>query len=123
MGERAAQPEGINPVRSIRFHLDEHMDPDIAAALWQYGIDITTTVEQELRTEDDERHFERACLEDRVIVTDDVDFLRLAASTVSHPGIVFCRRTRHTLGEIIQFLLLVHGVYTPDQMRGRVEYL
>ena len=34
----------------IRFHLDEHVDPDVARALRRYGIDVTTTVETGLRT-------------------------------------------------------------------------
>jgi hypothetical protein len=33
----------------IRFHLDEHVDPAIAAALHRAGIDVTTTVEAGLR--------------------------------------------------------------------------
>ena len=37
----------------IRFHLDEHMDPDIALALRRHGIDVTTTVDAGLRTADD----------------------------------------------------------------------
>lgn len=37
----------------IRFHLDEHVDPDIARALRRHGIDVTTTVEAGLRTRSD----------------------------------------------------------------------
>lgn len=107
----------------IRFHLDEHMDPDIAAALRRHGIDVTTTVESGLRTLPDERQLEFIRSEQRVIVTDDPDFLRLAAATTSHPGVVFCRRINHTLGEIIRFLILVHEAYAPDEMAGRVEFL
>jgi predicted nuclease of predicted toxin-antitoxin system len=58
-----------------------------------------------------------------VIVTDDTDFLRIAALTTEHPGVVFCRRTRHTIGEIINFVILIHELYSPDDMVGRVEYL
>lgn len=99
------------------------MDPDIATALRAYGVDITTTIDQELRTAEDTQHFQKSASQQRVIVTDDTDFIRLAVENPQHPGVVFCRRTKHTLGEIIQFLLLVHGVYGPEDMRGRVEYL
>jgi hypothetical protein len=44
----------------IRFLLDEHMDPDIAAALRACGIDITTTLEQGLAGQDDQKQMERA---------------------------------------------------------------
>ena len=41
----------------IRFHLDEHMDPDIAAALRRHGIDATTAVEAGLRAASDDTQF------------------------------------------------------------------
>lgn len=40
----------------IRFHLDEHIDSNIARGLRRYGIDVTTTVDAGLRTKSDESH-------------------------------------------------------------------
>lgn len=37
----------------IRFHLDEHIDFDIALALRRHGIDVTTTNDARLRTKSD----------------------------------------------------------------------
>jgi predicted nuclease of predicted toxin-antitoxin system len=108
---------------AIRFHLDEHMDPAIADALRGYGIDVTTTLEEGLRTRADDEQWQFVLARRRVIVTDDTDFLRLAASTPNHPGVVFCRRKDHPLGDILRFLQLVHGVLEADEIRGRVEYL
>lgn len=99
------------------------MDPDIATALRAHGIDVTTTFEQGLEAEADDAHMSRARSQVRVIVTDDTDFLRIAASDTNHHGVVFCRRSRHTIGEIIQFLILVHGVYDATEVFGRVEHL
>jgi predicted nuclease of predicted toxin-antitoxin system len=107
----------------IRFHLDEHMDPDIAIALRRAGIDSTTAADQGLLGADDRVHLDQARAQGRVVVTDDADFLMLASSTTDHPGIVFCRRTRHSIGDIIRFLILVHGVCDAEEMVGRVEYL
>ena len=42
----------------IKFHLDEHVDPNIARALRRYGIDVTTTVDAGLRTSDDPAHLD-----------------------------------------------------------------
>ncbi len=42
----------------IKFHLDEHVDPDIARALRRHGIDVTTIVEADLRTADDPNHLD-----------------------------------------------------------------
>jgi hypothetical protein len=38
----------------IRFHLDEHIDPDIAAALRRHGVDATTTTDAGLRAANDD---------------------------------------------------------------------
>jgi predicted nuclease of predicted toxin-antitoxin system len=107
----------------IRFHLDEHMDPDIAAALRRVNIDVTTAADQNFLGRSDEEHLQFALSAGRVIVTDDADFLALATTNPNHAGIVFCRRTKHTLGAIIRFLILVHDVCEPGEMIGRVEYL
>ena len=107
----------------IRFHLDEQMDPDIAVALRRAGIEVTTAAELGVLGVEDEVHFERACAEGSVVVTDDTDFLVLAHGNTTHPGVVYCRRSKHSMGEIIRFLILLHGVCEPSQMVGRVEYV
>ena len=43
----------------IRFHLDEHIDSNIARGLRRYGIDVTTTVDAGLRTKSDD--YKTAC--------------------------------------------------------------
>jgi predicted nuclease of predicted toxin-antitoxin system len=86
------------------------------------GVDITLPADAGLLGAQDEAHWRWAGAEKRVIVTDDTDFLVLAASNDEHPGVVYCRRTRHALGEIIRFLVLLHGVYEPKDMIGRVEF-
>jgi predicted nuclease of predicted toxin-antitoxin system len=108
---------------TIRFHLDEHVDPIIATALRRYGIDVSTTVEAGLRTTIDEAHLEYARREDRVIVTHDEDFLRFASKISDHPGIAYCHPRARTIGEIIRTLHLIYEVFTPQDMRGHVEYL
>src|SRR6185312_397006 len=106
----------------IRFHLDEQMDPDSAIALRRNDIDVTTPVDQKLLGETDAAHLVRDRSQGRVLVTDDTDFLIIARSTDDHAGIVYCRRTKHSMGEIIRFLILLHGVYEPKDMIGRVEF-
>ena len=107
----------------IKFHLDEHVDPDIARALRRYGIDITTTVEAGLRTLDDSDHLDFIRREGRVVVTHDADFLRYASRSSDHPGIAYCRMGARSVGEIIRSLILIYEVLTPKEMAGHVEYL
>jgi predicted nuclease of predicted toxin-antitoxin system len=107
----------------IRFHLDEHIDPDIARALVRYGIDVTTTVEVGLRTAADTMHLTFARQENRVIVTHDADFLRFASKDSNHPGIAYCHKTTRSIGDIIRSLIRIYEGLTPDEMAGRIEYL
>ncbi len=71
----------------IRFHLDENVDPVIAVALRRYGVDVAITFEAGPRTAGDEAHMAFAKRENRVIVTHDDDFLRMASKNWDRPGI------------------------------------
>jgi predicted nuclease of predicted toxin-antitoxin system len=106
----------------IAFHLDEHVDPAIAVALRRAGIDVTTTNEAGLRTSDDLSQLAYACAMGRVIVTRDTDFLRIADRTPDHPGVAFYSADQ-SIREIIEGLILIYEVLTPEEMGGHVEYL
>jgi Domain of unknown function (DUF5615) len=107
----------------IRFHLDEHCDPAIAAGLRLHGVDVTTTPEAGLRAAGDEEHVAHGVATGRVVFTQDEDFLRLGAAGVEHRGIAFCYQQTRGIGQIIAGLLLIWEVYDPEEMAGRVEYL
>ena len=107
----------------IRFHLDEHVDPAIAAGLQRYGIDVTTTVGASLRTQEDAVHLAFANAERRVIVTHDNDYLRFHAQALPHPGMVYCPPQTRSIGQIIARLRLMWEIMTPEEMRNRVEFL
>lgn len=107
----------------IRFHLDENVDPDIARALRRHGIDVTTTVEVGLRTSDDETQWAFVQQERRMMVTHDDDFLVMANRSTEHCGVAYCRPRTRSMGELIEALRLIYEVLSPDEVRGRVEYL
>jgi predicted nuclease of predicted toxin-antitoxin system len=107
----------------IRFHLDEHVDPDVARAWQRYGIDVTTTVSAGLRSQSDMAQLNFAWREQRVLVTHDADFLRLADQGVPHAGLAYGVRVSRSLGEMIRSLILIYEVLTSEEMANRVEYL
>lgn len=107
----------------MRFHLDEHIANAIADGLRRRGIDVTTTADARLLSAPDERHIAFAKAGGRVIVTNDIDFLRYAAVESEHFGIVYCPQGERTIGEVVRHLTLMHDVLTDDEMRGRIEYL
>jgi predicted nuclease of predicted toxin-antitoxin system len=107
----------------IRFHLDENVDPAIALGLRRYGIDVTTTNEVELRGQTDDIQLKFIQQTQRVIFTQDADFLIIASSNHNHPGITYSKKGTRSLGEIIERLILIYEVLTPQEMIGNVEFL
>jgi Domain of unknown function (DUF5615) len=109
--------------RTIKYHMNEHCDPTIAAGLRRFGIDVTTTPEAGLIGATDEQQVAYALGTGRVIFTMDSDYLRLDASGASHAGITYCHQRSRSIGEIIDGLALIWEVYDPDEIAGRVEYV
>jgi predicted nuclease of predicted toxin-antitoxin system len=93
--------------RTIRFHLDEHVDPAIAEGLRRHGIDVMTTPEAGLLHAPDEDHIALGIAHRRVVFTQDQDFLRLHAAGRPHEGIAFCHKQTRTIGQIIDDLRLI----------------
>jgi hypothetical protein len=109
--------------RTIRFHLDECCDPDIAAGLRRRGIDVTTTQEAGLIGAEDEQQAAYGLAEHRVVFTHDSDFLRIDAAGVPHAGIAYRDKDTMGIGEIIRRLVLVWEVYEVEEMANRVEFI
>jgi len=109
--------------RTIRFHLDESCDPRIAAGLRLHGIDVTTSNEAGLLNTPDAVQIAFAIAQNRVMITQDTDFLRIAASGQVQPGIVYFPAQSQSVGEVIRGVQLIWEVYEPEEMRNRVEFI
>jgi predicted nuclease of predicted toxin-antitoxin system len=109
--------------RTIRYHLDEHVARAVANGLRRRGIDVTTAAEAGLLGADDVAHIAFGNVEDRIIFTQDDDFLALAASGIHHSGLAYCRQHARSIGQIVDALELMWEVYEATEMRDRVEFL
>lgn len=107
----------------IRFQLDEHLGTAIAAQLRQRGIDALTAHEAGLRGLADIDHIRYAFENSRVLVTEDDDFLTLIASGRDHAGVIFFPGGVRNVGDVVNALVLVHGVFSAEEMVGRLEYI
>lgn len=107
----------------IRFHLDENVNPVIAVALRQHGIDVSTTVGAGLRSSNDFEQLTYANREGRVLVTHDADFLGMVKEISEHAGIAYCHKEARTIGEIIRSLILIYEVLILKDMRNHIEFL
>src|SRR5258708_3270259 len=108
---------------AIRYHLDENVSVAIATALRHRGIDVTTAAEAALLGANDTDHLDFAASQNRVVVTHDNDFTRLHADGISHAGICYCSKDKHSIGDLVRLLILVHQCFADDEMIGHLEYL
>ena len=109
--------------RTIRFHLDENVDPRIAVGLGLHGVDVSITPAAGLLGVSDQEQLDYAVLQGRVIITQDTDFLRISAIGQDSPGIVFFHGQQPSIGNVIRGVLLIWEAYDPEEMANRVEYL
>lgn len=109
--------------RTIRFHLDEHVDPAIADGLRRRGINVTTTKEAGLISSADEEQLAYARKTGRVLVTFDADFLAKAQFGLPHAGIAYRFQGNENIGRIIRTLELYWELLEAEDMVGHVEYL
>jgi predicted nuclease of predicted toxin-antitoxin system len=102
--------------------LDESVSTKIAFALRIQQFDVTTTQEAGLRSTPDSTQFDFALLEQRVLITKDTDFLRIASEHWDHPGILYCKSDAG-IGEIVLGCIALDAALNQSEMRGRIEYL
>jgi predicted nuclease of predicted toxin-antitoxin system len=109
--------------RTIRYHLDEHIDFAVTEGLRRRGVDVTTTTDAGLPGAGDPDHVAFAAANGRVLVTNDPDFLGLHDRGVEHPGIAYCHQQSRSIGEMIRALELIWEILEPEEMRNRVEFI
>ena len=107
----------------IRFHLDENVSNTVADGLRRRGIDVSTTPEQGLISASDEEQLAFAYSQQRVIFTQDRDFLVLHSAGNEHAGIAYCIKGSRSIGEIIRGLILIWEVLNADEIKGKLEFL
>ncbi len=106
----------------IKYYTDEHVAKAVIRGLRQRGVDVLTVPEAGMLAASDEEHLALARAEERVVFTQDDDFLRLAAAGFEHAGVVYA--AQHTpIGTIVHGLMLIYQVLLPDEMQDHIEYL
>jgi hypothetical protein len=111
----------------LAFYMDHHFRASVTHGLRQRNIDVLTALDDGAEKLADDLLLARALKLDRVVVTHDKDFLRLAADWQANrhdfAGIVFATQGSLHVGNAIDYLEFVAQVMTPDEMRNRVEFL
>ena len=87
------------------------------------GIDVTESRTGDLHSSEDNFQWEYAKRENRVMITHDDDFLKIAKVDYDHSGIVFSKQKGHSLAEIIILCSSIHSNKSPDKMRSNIEFV
>jgi hypothetical protein len=112
---------------TLRLYFDECADEDVARALTALGIDVVTAGMVGHKGLSDPEHLDYARRENRVTYTTDTDFLRLAADYQSRgeffAGVIYHPQGARTKRQIIDALVLCDGVFNPEDMHNKVEFI
>jgi hypothetical protein len=106
----------------IKFYVDEHVPPAVTYGLRRRSVDVLTTQEAGMLGQDDDSQLRLATGKERVVFTQDADFLALHNKGIEHAGIAYAPQ-QTPIGEIVRGLLLIHDILTPEEMRGRLEFI
>lgn len=106
----------------IKFYLDEQAPRAAAVGLRQRGIDVLTAQEADMQAATDEQQVAFALRKERVIFTQDADFLRIHSAGRPHGGIVYAPQ-RSAIGTIVRGLMLIYDVLSPEDMANHVEFV
>jgi len=116
----------------VKLLLDEHYSPTIVEELRTRGHDVDSVKEQDdLRGVGDRELWSRAAAEDRVLVTENADFMPLVRETLGDPvvGVVFTSphslpRSRATIGTyVVQLDALLQQRSADVALPGGVHWL
>jgi hypothetical protein len=102
--------------------MDEHVPPAVTNGLRLRGVDVTTAQETGMIGSPDEALLNYALSLDRVLFSQDQDFLILHQQGLLHAGVAYAAQ-QTAIGDLVRGLPLIHDVLTAEEMRGQVEFL
>jgi hypothetical protein len=111
----------------MRFYMDEHVPQAITDGLRRRDVDVLTAVEDGYSGRLDPEALDRATELERVLYTQDTDFLdegkRRQLAGIPFPGLIYCHQLKLPIGERVKQLELIAKCADPQEFANRVEYL
>ena len=112
---------------SVPLYFDVHVPSAIADGLRLRGVDVVTAQEDGSAEFEDPRLLDRATELQRILVTQDEDFLHEASrrhrAGEAFFGIVYAHQLYVTIGECVTDLEIIAKNVEPDEWIAHVEYL
>jgi hypothetical protein len=111
----------------MKVYCDENIESAIIEGLRRRGIRVISVRDSDDLGKSDEYHLKRASELESVILTHDVDFLKLAhqwnQEGKRHRGILYAHPLDLPLGECIRMVELVTQVLSEEEMENHIEFL
>lgn len=108
----------------MKIYADENIELSIIEGLRRRGIEVVSAIELGYIGKLDEFHIKKAFEIKAVILTHDVDFLRMTnRSEVRHLGIIFSHSKNVSIGQCIRGVELIAKILTDKEMENHIEFL
>jgi Domain of unknown function (DUF5615) len=112
---------------TLALYMDEHVHRSITIGLRLRQIDVITVQEDGRTGSRDSQILDRAMEIERIIFTQDDDFLveaqRRQVAGIDFSGIIYAHQLGISIGNCIRDLELIAQVTTFDELTNRVRYL
>lgn len=112
---------------TVSLYMDEHIPKPITEELRRRGVDVLTVQEDNRQGTPDSDILNRAIELQRVIFSQDQDFLVEAnlcqTERRSFTGVIYARQTRVSIGDCIRDLEIIAKASEPEDLANRVQYL
>ena len=106
----------------LKIYTDEHIATAVVLGLRQRGVDAVSTPEAGNLSASDEEQLVYARANERVILTQDYDFLISVSTDQDHPGIAFAQPGLD-IGGMVRAVSLLAKIFSPEEMIGQIEFL
>ncbi len=106
----------------IKLYTDEHIAKSVVNGLRLRGVDVLTCQETKMLGAQDSDHLQYAADQHRVMLTQDIDFLKMHSNGFEHSGIFYARQGSK-IGYIVRRIVLIVKVLTAMDMINHVEFL
>lgn len=113
----------------MKFYFDEHVPRGAADALQAKSVDVLMSVDAGYDSYPDEEQLRLATLDDRVVITHDVDFTFWAkdfqARGEPFAGIAYCHQDKYrkNISGLMFAIECIFVAMTDDEMRDHIEFL
>lgn len=108
----------------MKIYADKNIERPIIDGLRRRKIEVISAKELEHSGKPDEFHIKKASEIKAVILTHDIDFLRMASSPeINNNGIIFSHSKDISIGQCIRGVELIVNVLSDADMENHIEFL